>query len=110
MVQLSAANAGESASASEEMNVQAQSLREFVNELQTIVEGSKRNIISRGTGSSNGDTAPFAPVKHSSTATLVAGESRSNCLKTNSKDLSKFTKRDTRANQEITRKPHSDSI
>jgi methyl-accepting chemotaxis protein len=43
VVEQNAANAEESALVSEEMNVQAERMKDFVNELQSLLDGSKRN-------------------------------------------------------------------
>ena len=43
VVQQNAANAEESASASEEMNAQAYQMKEYVGELKMLVDGSKGN-------------------------------------------------------------------
>ncbi|MHC1727027.1 MAG: methyl-accepting chemotaxis protein [Syntrophobacteraceae bacterium] len=45
VVQQNAANAEESASASEEMNAQAYQMKDFVGELKALVDGSKDNIV-----------------------------------------------------------------
>ncbi len=48
VVQQNAANAEESASASEEMNAQAEQLREYVSQLGMLITGKKENNVSTG--------------------------------------------------------------
>ncbi|MFT3870171.1 MAG: methyl-accepting chemotaxis protein [Nibricoccus sp.] len=63
VTQANAANAEENASASEELNAQADSLHELVAELEILVHGARANASSEATASGAKATTFFAPTK-----------------------------------------------
>lgn len=71
IVQQSAPNAEENASASEEMSTQAEHMRSFAGELGCLVEGTRRTISSRkGEDGERGRTASRASSTRTATGTL----------------------------------------
>ena len=98
VVQQNAANAEETASASEEMNAQAYQIKEFVDELKSLVDGSKA-----GGGAGINETAAkkksaASPVRIASTNGKKAG---ANLLIANEKDPSRFKAKKTRPEKAI---------
>ena len=76
VVQSAAATAEESASASEEMNAQAEQMREFVGNLVTLVHGNGKNVAKQEAKTIFRDASSFkpAPLKNHSSRIKLAHE------------------------------------
>jgi methyl-accepting chemotaxis protein len=96
VVQQNASNAEESASASEEMNAQAQQMKEFIGELKSLVDGSRGYA---AVNSESGNKEAMAVKTRESSTFSVSQKSNDPGSRGNGKVLAGFKK--TRGGSEL---------
>jgi len=102
VVQQNAANAEESASASEEMKAQAEYMKESVNELILLVSGSKGNGAARSNASVGRKISEKEVMSTSSKALPVSVKTRhGRAQRSNGNDVAYYKKREVSPSQVI---------